>query len=222
MSAMNGWVKLYRQFLDWEWAGDPKMVALFVRLLILASNRDTTWQGVELKRGEAVVGLHALSSASGVSVRGIRTCLSRLELSGEIIKKSTNKFTVLTICNYEKYQATDTDQRQTNDKQTTNKRQHREKLRNKENNSYDDDPRFVEFWQRYPRKEKKPAALRAWTKQKCGNGLFNEVMTGLERYLAGPWKGKDTQYIPHPSSWLNDQRWNDEIENKEKDDGWLR
>ena len=140
---MNGWVKLHRKFGEWEWADEPNMVSLFIHLLISASNRDTRWKGTDLKRGQVIFGLNKWSEKTGISVRGLRTSLERLESSHEIDRETTSKFTIITILNYDKYQTekkkSDTEttterqpERQTNDKPTTSKRQHREKVRSKE------------------------------------------------------------------------------------------
>lgn len=121
---MEGWIKLYRQMDQWQWASDPNMVALFVRLIMKASHQDTEWRGVEVKRGQVITGLHALSVQTGISVRSLRTCLSRLEAGGEITRKTTNKYSIITIVNYNKFQAKEECERQTSDKRATNKRQH--------------------------------------------------------------------------------------------------
>jgi hypothetical protein len=53
----------------------------------------------------------------------VRTALKKLENTNEIIIKSTNKFTLITICKYCDYQSTENDVQQTNNKQITNKQQ---------------------------------------------------------------------------------------------------
>jgi len=98
------WVKLHDSWLDWEWHTDPNMVSLFFHLLSMASKKDTRFRGCEVKRGQVVVGRKMLSERTGISEQKIRTCLKRLERTGEISRKSTNKFTIITICNYHIYQ----------------------------------------------------------------------------------------------------------------------
>lgn len=115
------WVKLHDSWLDWEWHTDPNMVSLFFHLLSMASIKDTRFKGQEVKRGQCVVGRKMLSEKTGISERTIRTCLCRLEQTGEISRKVTNKFTIVTICNYDKYQHNQqsTDQQLTNNRPTT-------------------------------------------------------------------------------------------------------
>lgn len=98
------WVKLHDKFLEWEWHDKPEMVALWLHLLLFANWKDRRWHGIVVRRGQLVTGRQALSEATGLSVRTIRTCLGRLIQTGEITIKSTNKFSVITICKYDSYQ----------------------------------------------------------------------------------------------------------------------
>ena len=72
---------------------------------------------------------------------------------------------------------------------------------------------FDLFWQEYPRKVGKQAALKAWQKLKPDENTLTEIMRGLDiaiRY----WKARCTemQYIPHASTWLSGARWNDNLD----------
>lgn len=75
------------------------------------------------------------------------------------------------------------------------------------------DPGFVRFWAAYPRKEKKAAALKAW-KQIQPSDELQEVMLGAIRShrRTDQWQADEGRYIPHPASWLNGRRWEDEID----------
>ena len=42
---MTGWIKIWRQLLEWEWSDVPEMMALWVRLIIRATHEDTQWHG---------------------------------------------------------------------------------------------------------------------------------------------------------------------------------
>lgn len=121
--AMNegGWVKLYYSLLEWEWAGDPNMVALWVHLLLSANYEDKRWKGIVIRRGQFVTSLHSLTEQTGISIRSLRTCLERLKQTGEIEEKTTNRFRIITICNFGSYQAkeTRTDNQPTNNRQST-------------------------------------------------------------------------------------------------------
>jgi uncharacterized protein YdaU (DUF1376 family) len=72
------------------------------------------------------------------------------------------------------------------------------------------DDRFDVFWKQYPRKVAKPNALKAWAKLKVDDIVLKKMLVAIsEQGLAS----RDQQYIPHPASWLNGKRWEDEIVN---------
>jgi hypothetical protein len=101
---MVGWVKIYRKLTDWEWYNDSHMVHLFIHLLLMANTEDNEWKGVMIKRGQLVTGRKSLSRDTGIPERTVRTCLSRLEVTSEVTIKTTNRYSIITICNYEDYQ----------------------------------------------------------------------------------------------------------------------
>lgn len=72
---------------------------------------------------------------------------------------------------------------------------------------------FVEFWMEYPRKVSKQTALKAWRKLGVDDSeaLTDTIIADVQRRVTGEWKGKDMQYIPHPATYLNQRRWEDEI-----------
>jgi hypothetical protein len=139
---MNGWVKLHRIIMDWEWYNDPNMVHLFLHLILSANHKPVKWQGETIEIGQLVTGLNALSEKTGISVQSLRTCLNRLKSTGEITSRSTNKFTIITVCKYECYQSENDDtnnqinkpsnKRSTNNQQTINNKQEDKNVRSKE------------------------------------------------------------------------------------------
>lgn len=101
---MQGWVKLHRTFIKWEWFKDSNMVHLFIYLLLSANHEEGQWQGITVKRGQLITGLKSLKAGTGISIQRLRTCLSKLEKTGEINNQSTNRFRLVTLCNYDTYQ----------------------------------------------------------------------------------------------------------------------
>ena len=123
---MNGWILLHKKILDWEWYDDGATKDLFLHLLLIASHKADKWRGVNIKRGQAIVGRKSLSKILGLSEQSIRTSLIKLKSTNEITIKSTNKFSIVQLLNYEKYQTTNhqinqpTNQQSTNNQPTTN------------------------------------------------------------------------------------------------------
>lgn len=68
---------------------------------------------------------------------------------------------------------------------------------------------FDEFWTVYPRKVGKPTALAKW-KTKAKHADPDAIIEGAERWAAY-WResGTEPQFVPHPSTWLHGERWND-------------
>jgi len=67
---------------------------------------------------------------------------------------------------------------------------------------------FEVFWEKWPRREAKAAARRAWAKIPIAE--YAVLMSGLEM-----WRKSDQWtrgIIPHPATWLNGKRWEDEVE----------
>lgn len=102
----SGWICCHRELKNWEWYKTPFMVHLFMHLMLSANHQEGTWQGVFIQRGQLITGRKSLSADTGLSEQVVRTCLKRLEKTGEITQQSTNKFTIITVCNYDKYQTT--------------------------------------------------------------------------------------------------------------------
>lgn len=128
---LNGYIKLHRQFSEWEWYKDINTKTLFIHCLISANFKDAKWQGITIKRGQFTTSLQHLADECGLSVRNVRTSIEKLEKTGEIIVQSTNKYTLITVCKFDVYQnleAFEDSDRQTGDKQPTNDRQGTDKL----------------------------------------------------------------------------------------------
>ena len=100
----DGWIKIHRKFREWEWYRDSKMVHLFIHLITTANHKPGKWKGIEVNRGQLITGRKKLSEETGISERSIRTCFDRLTKTGETTSRTTNKYTLITICNYENYQ----------------------------------------------------------------------------------------------------------------------
>ena len=124
---MEGWIKIHRKILDWEWWDKPEMIKLLIMFICKANIEDKTWHGLLIKRGQFVTSLDSLKIESGFSIQKIRTCIKRFENTQELTIKSTNKYSIVTICNYESYQLSESynqqAEQQSINKQTTNNQQ---------------------------------------------------------------------------------------------------
>jgi len=119
---MIGHIKIDRKILNWEWYTDIKVFHYFLYLLLKANHKDGKWQGVDIKRGQLITGRLKCSRDTGLTEREIRTCTDKLKTTNEITVKTTNKFSVITICKYDYYQSNNYTSDQQNDQQNANKR----------------------------------------------------------------------------------------------------
>lgn len=146
---MNGYIKLWRSMVDWEWYKSPVVKSVFIHLLILANHAERRWMGVELKKGQFATSVESIHQATGHTTQQVRTALTKLKSTNEITIKTTNQFTLITIDNWESYQNTlpestneittdSTNEQQTDNKRiTTNKNIKKEKKEKKaKNNTY--------------------------------------------------------------------------------------
>jgi hypothetical protein len=78
---------------------------------------------------------------------------------------------------------------------------------------------FEAFYRRYPRRVGRLAALRAWTSA-LKRASAAEIMAGLERQLP-ELSRRESKYIPHPSTWLNQGRWQDETDTAGTETPWF-
>lgn len=123
-NSTSSWIKLDRRILKWGWYSDMNVKGVFLHLLLIASYEDGEYLGNKIKRGQAIIGTVETANQLGITRQQLRTALSKLEKSGEISKKTTNKFTLITIENYSKYQDAIliSNQRVTNEQPTDNQR----------------------------------------------------------------------------------------------------
>ena len=157
----EGWFKIYRKLKHWRWRHKPEYVSFLFHCLLFANLEDYTFEFETIKRGSFVTSIADLSREIGISARTVRTILKNLEKSGFLTVKAGNRYTIVSISNYDRYQGnaqksdkpttsatafnTDsydtienksdkptTSQRQANDKQLTSQRQASDKnIRNK-------------------------------------------------------------------------------------------
>ena len=51
---MEGWIKLHRKILDWEWYDDINTKVLFLHLLLTANHEEQKWRGKIIERGQLI------------------------------------------------------------------------------------------------------------------------------------------------------------------------
>lgn len=71
---------------------------------------------------------------------------------------------------------------------------------------------FSEFWSAYPKKIGKVKALQAWNKIRPDDAVRAQILAALaQQAKSEDWRREDGRFIPHPTSWLNARRWEDDL-----------
>ena len=217
----NGWIKLHRKLTEWEWYDDIPTKILFLHLLLTVNFEPKKWHGIQIERGEVLIGRKKLAKRLRLSERQVRTALTKLKSTNEVSIKTTNQYSLVKLNNYNDHQLNDqqqvqrpTSDRPASDQQatTTKEREELNKVRRKE----PDDALFLKFWNMYPKRISKEKAktvylsilrkrpeleaviLAAIDKQK----KWRETKNLKDEFVA-EWK--------HPTTWLNQGCWEDEL-----------
>lgn len=101
------YIKLDRKLKDWQWKTEPLMVALWVHLLLEANYQEKNWKGMYLPSGTFPTSIKQISEKTGLTIQQTRNNLNKLQTTGEISIKSTNKYSLITINKWEEYQCAD-------------------------------------------------------------------------------------------------------------------
>lgn len=135
MEKDMGFISLHRSMLNWEWYDDINVSRLFIHLLLTVNYQDKTWHGVKVNRGSKITSYEKLAKETRLSIQEIRTALDKLKRTGELTCISTNKFTLVNVVNFNKFQDKDYRINKQLNNQSTNNQQQLNKV-NKENNIY--------------------------------------------------------------------------------------
>jgi predicted phage replisome organizer len=88
---------------------------------------------------------------------------------------------------------------------------------------------FNEFWSAYPKKVNKKGCYKSFCKIKNLKEEMPLILEALERFKASKgWQKDNGQFIPHPTTWINQERWKDEVIETREDklktidmEGWV-
>lgn len=101
---MSGWIKLHRELLTWRWGSSANHLAIFIQLLLRANYKPSEWRSETINPGQILTGRIQLSEWTGLSENQVRTVLRDLEKTGEITRKKTNQYSIITVVNWNRFQ----------------------------------------------------------------------------------------------------------------------
>lgn len=225
---MSDYIKLHRSMLEWEWWHDINTCRVFIYLLLKANWKDSTWKGIEVKRGTYISSLDKVATETDLTRDEVRTALKHLTKTKEITTVSTRKYTVFTVVNYDLYQNVPTQ----NPTELPNKsptipllfpsREERKEVKKGINNiscaipEESHDSFFERIWKMYPVKKGKGQVSKT-KKQVLQRIGYEELERCVKRFVQTMEKEKrDKQYWMHGSTFFNsgyvdylDKNWND-------------
>ena len=208
---MEGWIKLHRGILDWQWYDHVPTKVVFLHCLLKANHKDKEWRGVQIKRGEFVTSYGKLAEETGYSVKQIRTILGKLK-GKELEVRSDSQRTVIQVVKYDDYQIGASEGQangQSKGKQrATTKNEKNEN--NKENNDLELDLSifpFDDFWNMYDKKKDRAKCEKLY--KKINEVDREKIKQTLPVYIESTKDNK--QYRKDPATYLNNRSWENEI-----------
>ena len=85
MSLDNGYIKLWRSMLTWEWYDDPPTLVVYVYLILSANIDQVLWHGIDIPRGSLVSSYSKIAKRTGLTIRQARTAINHLETTGQLL-----------------------------------------------------------------------------------------------------------------------------------------
>jgi hypothetical protein len=186
MTNQQGWIKLHRQILEWEWYSDNNCFRLFLHLILKANHKEKRFKGIELKVGSIVTSRDLLARETGLTSQQIRTALTKLISTNEITNVTSSQGTIIQIVNYEKYQVPTneiTNEQPTSNQQSTTNNN----VKNEKKEIYI--PEFSEFL--------------AYAVSQVPNVIQQEVKLKYDSWVVNGWKDGNDKKIVNWKSKLN-------------------
>lgn len=214
---MSGTVNISRRLFDSEAFRDEPLTEreAWVWLVMEASWKDRTVRSgdyiTDTKRGQLAASVRFMAKAWSWTPAKVQRYIKRIEKLKMIRTETDTGVTLVTVCNYDKYQsgsqASDTDAIQSRYRTDTNEKKDEKR---EEGKKKEDLLPFPDFWAVWPVKTAKAAAEKAWSKL----SQFDRVaaIESASGWFDG-WRAQNPQAAPiHPASYLNQKRWTDEAQ----------
>lgn len=202
---------------DWEWYENTNVFRLFYHCLLHTNLEDKRYCGRDIKAGQFVSSITRISAETGLTESQVRTALKKLKETGYISTISTNKYTIYTVNEYEKY--IDCGQKATTEKNTEvaeNPKTEEKELKpikkqeetsqksekSKENSKKEINECFERLWKQYPNKRGKGQVSDAKKKNLYKAGE-EHIQRALQRYLDGLEKDASWRKPQNGSTFFN-------------------
>lgn len=109
--ANDGYIKLFRSMMSWEWYTDANTMRVFLHILLNANHRDKEFRGMTIRRGEWLTSYNKIATALGLSKKQVRLSIDKLKRTQEVRTRRARDGALdgllIIVENYTLYQSTD-------------------------------------------------------------------------------------------------------------------
>ncbi len=144
-----------------------------------------------------------------------KTSIEEILYRRNLLKKKSSRTIEETLLNYRRNPLPENKENKRKEIYSANCNLHHSETSNSDKCSQgektDKEEMFSQFWAAWPNKKNKKKAKLAFCRIKNLPNVFPVMMQALEKQKATP-QWQNQQFIPLPTTWINGERWNDEIE----------
>jgi len=210
----SGYIKIWRKLFHSFYYKESEYVHLWIHLLLKASHirHEFLFNGKRMTcdRGQLITGRKSLSKETGINEHKVDRIIKVLKSEHQIEQQTTNRFSLITILNYNDYQSQNEQQNEqqvsnncaTDEQQLSTYNKQKNEKNDKNDNIYSS--KFPEIWDKYPNKQGKSKALLRFEASVKTEVDFENIKKGLENYLLSA-RVKEG-YIQNGSTWFGDWR----------------
>ena len=223
----RGYVKLWRKTIDSSILYRAELLQLFIYLLLKANYKVSEFENIIIEPGQVVVSRQSIADNLKLNPNKIYRMLKLLSKWRMIELKSNNRFTIVSICNWDNYQSLDfkNEQRSNNDRTTieqrsNNDRTHLKKVEERKKEKNKDIVLFDEFCEKYHQVTKIPMTDKASTIikfKKLKKAEKQKAIDSIENYYTSL---PDKKYCKKARTYISAKSFNDEFKKQEDNEEW--
>lgn len=223
---MGGYIRFYRKtFNNPVFKKRPYHLMVWMYLLSnVAFNFETRTifnrKDISLKPGQGVFTNSEIAENVGCTREYVASIINEFKTLTMLLTVTDHRKTLISIVNWEQYQSSvftnkNTDSSQFVDSSLTPSLYKNNKNNNNINTQSNDAPidtDFKKFWDNYPRKVGKAKCVSWWKIHKPNSELVAKMLVTLSKQKqTDQWCTDGGRFIPHPYTWLNQGRWDDDV-----------
>ena len=101
----QGWVKIYRNIVDWVWYKNVNTLYVFLYLIVNVNYRDSCRNNSIVLEGSCVTSVREITEVTCLSCKEVRNALENIKSSNNITWKRCGRYTIYSVVNYSKWQS---------------------------------------------------------------------------------------------------------------------